>query len=123
MTMRTPLSLRHQQGVGLVELMLAMVLGLFISAMALEYFLASRSTLNTTSAVSYLQESARHTTRRLQPLIRNTGFSGCTDSSSVSDGTGSHALSETPLAADPETARIGQNKCAVEMRRLATHHA
>lgn len=96
-------SLHAQQGVGLVELMLALVLGLFISAMALEYFLASRSTLNTTSAVSYLQESARHVTRRLQPLVRNAGFSGCASVSSVTDGTGSHALSESPLAADSDT--------------------
>lgn len=119
---RAPRSIpsRHaQQGVGLVELMLALVLGLFISAMALEYFLASRSTLNTTSAVSYLQESARHVTRRLQPLVRNAGFSGCASVSSVSDGTGSHALSDSPLTAESDTvAGITYDRLALQVPAL-----
>lgn len=121
MPSQAPLSLRSQQGVGLVELMLALVLGLFISAMALEYFLASRSTLTTTSAVSYLQESARHVTRRLQPLVRNAGFSGCADSGSVSDGTGSHALSDSPLTAESATvAGITYDRLALQVPALGS---
>lgn len=84
-------SFHRQQGMGLVELMLGLVLGLFITGMALQYFLTTRTTATTQEALSYLQESARHVSHRLQPVMRNIGFSGCTPLGSVSDNTGTHA--------------------------------
>lgn len=83
--------LGRQAGVGLVELMISLVLGLLITAMAVQMFSTSRSTVSTQEALSYLQESARYVSFRLQPLMRNVGYAGCansrdiTNSSSVDD--------------------------------------
>ncbi|QEA38838.1 hypothetical protein FGL86_06950 [Pistricoccus aurantiacus] len=70
--------MKHRQtGVGLVELMISLVLGLLVSALALQMFLGSRSSLSSQEALSYLQESARYVSYRLQPLMRNVGYAGC----------------------------------------------
>ncbi|WP_405277621.1 PilW family protein [Cobetia sp. Ld8] len=109
--------LRRQQGIGLVELMLGLVLGLFITGMALQYFLTIRATATTQEALSYLQESARHVSHRLQPVMRNIGFSGCTPWSSVSDNTGTHAQ---PLAVKSVTEDgVSYDRLAMQIPALA----
>lgn len=68
---------RRQAGIGLVELMISLVLGLLVSALAVQMFLSSRSSVSTQEAMSYLQETARYVSYRLQPLMRNVGYAGC----------------------------------------------
>ncbi|WP_048307094.1 hypothetical protein [Halomonas sp. PR-M31] len=74
----------RQAGVGLVELMISLVLGLLILALAMQMFLGSRASQSSQQALSYLQESARYVSFRLQPLMRNIGYAGCTSVQPIS---------------------------------------
>ncbi|WP_227370298.1 PilW family protein [Halomonas sp. M20] len=67
----------RQTGSGLVELMISLVLGLLISALAMQMFMTSRASVSTQEALSFLQESARYASYRLQPMMRNIGYAGC----------------------------------------------
>nr|WP_299380628.1 PilW family protein [uncultured Halomonas sp.] len=68
---------RRQAGAGLVELMISLVLGLLISALAMQMFMTSRASVSNQEALSFLQESARYVSYRLQPMMRNIGYAGC----------------------------------------------
>ncbi|MFD2192187.1 prepilin-type N-terminal cleavage/methylation domain-containing protein [Pistricoccus aurantiacus] len=98
----TPLRMSYRQrGVGLVELMISLVLGLLVSAMAIQMFLGSRSSLTNQDALAYLQESARYVSYRLQPLMRNLGYAGCANVGEVITAPGVDTLYDlqTPLTA------------------------
>lgn len=74
---------RCQAGFSLVELMISLVLGLLISALAVQMFMASRASLSTQEALSFLQESTRYVSYRLQPLMRNIGYAGCANNYNI----------------------------------------
>lgn len=78
----------RQTGVGLVELMISLVLGLLIVALALQMFLGSRASQSSQQALSYLQESARYVSFRLQPLMRNIGYAGCSSAQDITVANG-----------------------------------
>jgi type IV pilus assembly protein PilW len=76
---RTPHSRRHvlaQTGVSLVELMVAMVLGLFLIFGAVTIYSKSRSTYRTTEAVARLQETARYAFDAIEPDVRMASYWG-----------------------------------------------
>lgn len=73
----------RQRGVSLVELMISLVLGLLVTALAVQMFLGSRTSMSTQEALSYLQESARYVSFRLQPLLRNAGYAGCANANKL----------------------------------------
>ena len=64
---------KKQYGLSLVELLIAMVLGLFLTAGALEMMLASRSLERTTDDVSRIQENGRFAIEFLAKDIRLAG--------------------------------------------------
>ena len=70
---------RNQQGLSLVELLIAMVLGLFLTAGALEMMLASRSLHRTTDDSSRIQESGRFALAFLSKDIRMGGYNSNED--------------------------------------------
>ena len=75
---RTPYRRRRLgRGVSLVELMVAMVLGLFLVGVMGMIFLGSKGTFQSQNHVSRLQESARFTVDTLAADLRMSGFRGC----------------------------------------------
>jgi len=68
----------HQQrGVSLVELMIAMLLGLFLMIGVIQVFVSSKSTYTAQESLSRVQESGRHATALLTRDIRMAGYTGC----------------------------------------------
>lgn len=75
---RTPCRRRGLgRGVSLVELMVAMGLGLFLVGVMGMIFLGSKGTFQSQNHVSRLQESARFTVDTLATDLRMSGFRGC----------------------------------------------
>lgn len=68
----------HQAGLTLVELMVALVLGLVLMAGVIQLFAANKTSYQLTDAVSTMQENARFSLSRLERDIRMAGFLGCT---------------------------------------------
>jgi len=65
-----------QLGVSLVELMVALVIGLFLIVGAVTIYTQSRATFRTTEAVARLQETARYAFDVLEPEIRMANYWG-----------------------------------------------
>jgi type IV pilus assembly protein PilW len=65
-----------QSGVSLVELMVAMVLGLFLIFGAVTIYSKSRTTYRTTEAVARLQETARYAFDAIEPDVRMASYWG-----------------------------------------------
>jgi len=68
-----------QQGLSLVELMIALALGLVLSAGALMMFIGNKETANFQRQFSAIQENGRFATDLLMREIRVAGYSGCAD--------------------------------------------
>ncbi len=76
---RHPILHASQRGFSLVELMVAVTIGLIILAAVSGIFVTSKSTYNTTDSLARLQENARFAVHYLSRDIRMAGFTGCTD--------------------------------------------
>lgn len=74
MTSRRP---SRQTGFSLVELMVALALGLMLAAVIGTVFVTGKQTLRTTDALSRIQENARHVFETLSYDVRMAGFTGC----------------------------------------------
>ncbi len=83
---RESLSTRHgQRGFSLIELMIAMVLGLIVIAGAGSVFLASSRTYRTNTALSEVQTNSRIAFELLARDIRNAGQSACNNNGRVAN--------------------------------------
>jgi type IV pilus assembly protein PilW len=69
---------REQQGMTLIELMVALAIGAFLMIGAITVFMQSRTTFRVTEAVSRLQESARFALDAIEPDIRMAHYWGLT---------------------------------------------
>jgi type IV pilus assembly protein PilW len=67
----------NQHGFTLIELMIALVLGLIITAGVIEVFIANKQIYRVTEAHSRLQDNARFALEVLSKDIRSAGYSGC----------------------------------------------
>lgn len=67
----------HQNGFSLVELMIAMVLGLVIMGGAIAVLLSNKQAHRTNSALSQMQDSSRVSFELLARDIRQAGLAGC----------------------------------------------
>jgi type IV pilus assembly protein PilW len=67
---------RRQSGVSLVELMVALTLGLFLILGAVTIYNQSRTTYRVTEAVARLQETARYAFDVLEPEVRMASYWG-----------------------------------------------
>ena len=74
-----------QQGFSLVELMIAMVLGLLVLGGVIGVFIANQATSRANMALSELQNTARLSFQLMSQDIRNAGFSGCNNSMQVAN--------------------------------------
>lgn len=76
---------KMSRGFTLVELMIAMTLGLLVMGGAIGIFIANQTTSRANSALSDLQTVARLSFQLMSHDIRNAGFSGCTNSMRVAN--------------------------------------
>jgi type IV pilus assembly protein PilW len=68
---------RQAAGFGLIEIMVALVLGLVITLGILQIFVSSKGTYVTQNASARMQEDARFVLSKLMQEIRMTGMYGC----------------------------------------------
>ena len=73
-----------QKGFSLIELMIAMVIGLVLMSGIVSVFASSRKSFDMTQEISSVQESARFAMDALNEDIRLAGFQGCAMSSGIS---------------------------------------
>ncbi|MGM0517417.1 MAG: PilW family protein [Pseudomonadota bacterium] len=73
----SPLNAHHQRGMTLIELMVAMLLGLMLIAATIQVFIGSKQTYRTTEASSRVQENGRFADQFLSHDLRMAGFFGC----------------------------------------------
>jgi type IV pilus assembly protein PilW len=67
---------RHA-GFGLVELMIAMALGLFVVAGVLVVFIAQRQVYQSSNSQSLIQDADNAISAIITPVVRGAGFTGC----------------------------------------------
>lgn len=70
---------RRQRGLSLIELMIALVLGLLLSAGVITIFISAKQDYQVQDAISQVQENGRFSLEFLARDIRMAGFSGCTN--------------------------------------------
>lgn len=68
---------QHQQGFGIVELMVAMALGLFLVGGAISVFVTNQQAYRTTEQLSRMQESGRTAVELMARKVREAGGSPC----------------------------------------------
>ncbi|RTE64375.1 prepilin-type N-terminal cleavage/methylation domain-containing protein [Amphritea opalescens] len=73
----------NQTGLSLIELMIAMVIGLLLTAAVLQVFVGSRATYSMQTGLAKLQENGRFATQYLSRDLRKTGFMGCSSSNTL----------------------------------------
>jgi type IV pilus assembly protein PilW len=75
----------HQHGLSLIELMIAMVLGLLLMSGVISIFLSAKQGYINQDATAQLQENARFALDMMTHEIRMAGFGGCSDAISVAN--------------------------------------
>ena len=73
--------MKHQHGFSLVELMIALTLGLLLSGAAISAFLTVRKVNDTTSGVASLADSGRFAFEQMGSAVRSAGYLACSASS------------------------------------------
>jgi type IV pilus assembly protein PilW len=68
---------RSSRGFGLIELMIAMTLGLLVVAGTLQIFISAKSTYQSQSSAAGIQEDARYLLSKMVQEIRMVGMFGC----------------------------------------------
>ncbi len=74
-----PTQPKSQLGLTLVELLVALVLGLLLSAITVQSYLSTKTTYRMTEGVSRIQENGRFAVHFLADHIRRAGNLGCVD--------------------------------------------
>ncbi|HEV2538877.1 MAG TPA: PilW family protein [Frateuria sp.] len=96
--MRAKPTTRRVKGFGLIELMIAMAIGLVVAAGVIVIFVAERQVYSNSSAQALIQDADNAISAVISPVARGTGFVGCgAISSGIVSYIGTHA---TPLTFD-----------------------
>jgi len=77
---------QRQKGFTLVELMIALALGMLITLAVIQVFLASKTTYRTQSAQGLLQENGRFALGFISNEVRMAGYAGCANIERVKAG-------------------------------------
>lgn len=96
-----------QRGFGLVELMISITLGLFLSAAIIQVFLGTSSSARVQDAQGQVQENARFAMRFLGKEIRMAGYAGCSSLGNIPIN--NIALPDAEVNFSMATALIGSN--------------
>ncbi|RDH82051.1 MAG: hypothetical protein DIZ78_16610 [endosymbiont of Escarpia spicata] len=94
----TMINRRHNQGLTLVELMIAIVLSLILMAGATSIFMASKQTFNLEEDVSRVQENMRYVANRFNNDLSGSGFYGCFPSNRSSNTTVTNTVTDNGTA-------------------------
>jgi len=97
----------HQKGLTLIELMIALVLGLLLVAGTIQVFVSNKQTARVTEAHSRIQENARFALEILSRDIRAAGYSGCRTIDNMNIQTVANA--PVPASMSPTTIVTGSN--------------
>lgn len=76
---------RSEAGLGLIELMVSLVLGMLVVLGLTEVFLSARATYSTQQSSALLQEDARYVLSKIAQEIRMVGMFGCLPSDRIID--------------------------------------
>lgn len=68
---------KHQQGFSLVELMIAIAIGLLLSYAVMEVYVTQTQIYKTTNSQALIQSTENAIANLVTPIIRSTGFVGC----------------------------------------------
>lgn len=68
---------RRSQGFGLIEIMVALALGLVVSFGVVQIFIAARTTFSSQNSTARMQEDARFVLSKMIQELRMTGMYGC----------------------------------------------
>lgn len=79
--------MNNQKGLSLVELMIALAIGLLVSLAVFTLFISSLKTNKTQDNLARLQESARYVLHQMQTDIRMSGFRSCLGRKGTTDDT------------------------------------
>ena len=79
----TPTQRFRQRGVSMVELMIAMLLGLFLLAGVLQLFSSNKQTFGNMEGISEIQDGARAGIERMKSRIRMAGYMGCSNANAL----------------------------------------
>jgi type IV pilus assembly protein PilW len=74
-----------QRGLGLIEILVAMALGLVLTAVVIQLFVSQKQSYRTEEGVSRIQENARYALELLEKEIRMAGYMGCGNLSTLKD--------------------------------------
>lgn len=75
----------NQAGLSMIELMIAMVIGLILTAAVLQIFIGSKATYSTQASLARLQENGRFALEYLSRDLRVTGFIGCSTKNTIAN--------------------------------------
>jgi len=78
--MKVPNNIKKQQGISLIELMIAMTLGLFLIGGVIQIFLSTQQSYRLQSGLSRMQENGRFAMEFLARDIRKGDYWGCVQS-------------------------------------------
>ncbi|TVP53998.1 MAG: prepilin-type N-terminal cleavage/methylation domain-containing protein [Halomonadaceae bacterium] len=87
----------RQRGMSLVELMIAMLLGLIVLLAVTQIFVGNRQTFAITEASSEVQESGRIALQLLSRAVRNADYWGCLENAAAAD----NILNVSTVPGDP----------------------
>jgi type IV pilus assembly protein PilW len=96
---------RQQNGMTLIEIMIALTLSLLLIGGVIQLFLTSKQTFRMNEALARVQESGRLALDNVSRDLRMAGYQGCADPGSV--GTESAVLNNAPTANLSQTAIAG----------------
>lgn len=98
---------RREAGFGLIELMIAMVLGLIVIGAAFAIFMSSQNTYRSNEDLSRIQESARAAFELMSRDIRAAGGSACSNFSVV-EGSGAvvNRFRDAAVTGDADSLRV-----------------
>ena len=98
---------KYQSGMSLIELMIAMVLGLVLAGGAIQIFISSKATYGLENALSRLQETGRFVVDTLAKEVRMAGYMGCSSRGNITPSV--LALETPPLTATSANGITGYN--------------
>ena len=82
-TSNTPTQRFRQRGVSMVELMIAMLLGLFLMAGVLQLFSSNKQTFGNMEGIAEIQDGARAGIERMKSRVRMAGYMGCSNANAL----------------------------------------
>lgn len=105
---------RASRGLSLVELMIAMLVGLLLTAAVIQIFISSKNTFRMQESMARLQENGRFAVSYLANDIRMAGYMGCANIDRITVNNIAETSSGVPAVAnfDSDTVIVGTDSVA-----------